>query len=75
MWLRKKFYYGKTVRVYGNKYGDYLRMQTSVWFRFGLFVKSWRRFWSRPELALGVIGLKSLEYLAVVMGRVSSKLG
>jgi glycosyltransferase involved in cell wall biosynthesis len=74
MWLRKKFYYGKTVQAYGNKYGDYSRMQTSVWFRFGLFAKSWRRFLSRPELALGVIGLKSLEYLAVVMGRVSSKL-
>lgn len=73
MWLRKKFYYGKTVQVYGHKYGDYSRMQTSVWFRFGLFVKSWRRFLSRPELALGVISLKSLEYLAVIMGRVSSK--
>jgi len=73
-WLRKKFYYGKTVHVYGHKYGDYSLMQTSVWFRLGLFVKSWRRFLSRPELALGVIALKSLEYLAVIMGQTSSKL-
>jgi len=73
-WLRKKFYYGKTVHVYGHKYGDYSLMQTSVWFRLGLFVKSWRRFLSRPELALGVIALKSLEYLAVIMGGVSSRL-
>jgi len=67
-WLRKKSYYGKTIDVYRHKYRDYLRMQTSVGFRFYLFVKSYRRFLSRPELALGVIVLKSLEYLAVVSG-------
>jgi len=67
-WLRKKSYYGKTIHVYEHKYRDYSRMQTSVGFRFYLFVKSYRRFLSRPELALGVIVLKSLEYLAVVSG-------
>jgi glycosyltransferase involved in cell wall biosynthesis len=67
-WLRKKSYYGKTIHVYRHKYRDYSRMQTSVEFRFYLFVKSYRRFLSRPELALGVIVLKSLEYLAVVSG-------
>jgi len=67
-WLRKKSYYGKTIDVYRHKYRDYLRVQTSVRFRFYLFVKSYRRFLSRPELALGVIVLKSLEYLAVVSG-------
>ncbi|MCJ7633996.1 glycosyltransferase family 2 protein [Candidatus Bathyarchaeota archaeon] len=67
-WLRKKSYYGKTIHVYEHKYRDYSRMQTSAGFRFYLFVKSYRRFLSRPELALGVIVLKSLEYLAVVSG-------
>lgn len=67
-WLRKKSYYGKTIHIYGNKYRDYSRMQTSMWLRFSLFVKSYRRFLSRPELALGVIVLKSLEYLATASG-------
>jgi glycosyltransferase involved in cell wall biosynthesis len=67
-WLRKKSYYGKTIHVYEHKHRDYSRMQTSAAFRFYLFVKSYRRFLSRPELALGVIVLKSLEYLAVVSG-------
>ncbi len=67
-WLRKKYYYGKTIQVYEHKYRDYSRMQTSVGFRFYLFVKSYRRFLSRPELAFGVILLKSLEYLAMVSG-------
>jgi len=73
-WLRKKFYYGKTAHVYGHRYGDYSRVQTSVWFRFGLFMKNWRRFLNSPELAFGVISLKSIEYLAVIMGRFSLRL-
>ena len=73
-WLRKKFCYGKSIPVYGRKYGDYLRMQTSVWFRFGIFLRNWGRFFSRPVLALGVIILKSLEYLAMASGLIRSKL-
>jgi len=73
-WLRKKFYYGKTAQVYKHRYRDYSRMQTSVWFRLGLFIKNWRRFLNSPELALGVISLKSVEYLAVIMGRFSLRL-
>lgn len=73
-WPRKKFDYGKTVQAYTQACGDYSEMQTGIWFRFGLFVKDRERFWSRPELALGVIVLKSLEYLATTSGLVYSKL-
>jgi len=74
-WLRKKFQYGKTVHLYKHKYGDYSRVQASLWFRFGLFVKSWRRFLNRPALAFGVIVLKGLEFLATVSGSTYSKFG
>jgi glycosyltransferase involved in cell wall biosynthesis len=73
-WLRKKFYYGKTINLYRNTYGDYLRVQTSIWFRYGLFMKDWKRFLSRPKLAFGVTLLKSLEYFATTSGIVYSKL-
>jgi glycosyltransferase involved in cell wall biosynthesis len=73
-WLRKKFYYGKTIHLYRHKYSDYSAAQTSVWFRSALFLKNWRRFLRRPDLALGVTLLKSLEYFATTSGLVHSKL-
>jgi glycosyltransferase involved in cell wall biosynthesis len=74
LWLRKKFYYGKTLQTYRRRYSDYSKVQIGIWFRLGLFAKDRRRFWSKPELALGVIVLKSLEYLATTSGLVYSKL-
>lgn len=73
-WLRKKFYYGKTVYLHRHRYGDYSMVQTSVWFRSALFMKDWRRFLSRPKLAFGVTLLKSLEYFATTSGLVYSRL-
>ncbi|NWF97277.1 MAG: hypothetical protein HXY34_14155 [Candidatus Thorarchaeota archaeon] len=73
-WLRKKFYYGKTVHLYRHKYSAYSVAQTSVWFRSALFMKNWRRFLGRPKLAFGVAFLKSLEYFATILGAVYSKL-
>jgi len=74
-WLRKKFDYGKSVRQYTQAYGDYSGMQTGIRFRFGLFVRDREKFWSRPELALSIIVLKSLEYSATVLGQVYSNFG
>jgi len=73
-WLKKKFYYGKTLKNYECRYGEYSKTQSSVWVRTKLFLANWRRFWSEPKLALGVILLKSLEYSAVIFGMVYSLL-
>jgi glycosyltransferase involved in cell wall biosynthesis len=73
-WLRKKFYYGKTIYLYRHKYNDYSAVQTSVWFRSSLFLKNWRNFLSRPKLAFGVTLLKNLEYFATTSGLIYSKL-
>jgi glycosyltransferase involved in cell wall biosynthesis len=72
-WLRKKFHYGKTAQRYRRGYGDYSKVQIGIWFRLGLFAKDQRRFWSKPKLALGVVVLKTLEYLATTSGLVYSK--
>ena len=71
-WLKKKSYYGKTIHAYRHRYRDYSRMQTSVWFRSYIFVRSYRRFLTEPELAFGTILLKSLEYLAVTSSSIRS---
>jgi glycosyltransferase involved in cell wall biosynthesis len=74
-WLRKKFDYGKTVQAYTQAYGDYSQMQTAIWLRFGLFARDRERFCSKPRLALSIIILKSLEYLATALGHVYSAFG
>jgi glycosyltransferase involved in cell wall biosynthesis len=73
-WLVKKFYYGKTLQTYRGKYGDYSTNQIGILFRLGLFREDRRRFWSGHELAFGVVVLKSLEYSAMALGAVYSKL-
>lgn len=61
VWLGKKFKYGKTAGK-GKR--------TSVIHRLGLLLGR-RRFYSRPILAIGVLVLKFLEFLAILAGRVS----
>jgi glycosyltransferase involved in cell wall biosynthesis len=73
-WLMKKFYYGKTIHLYRERYGDSLGMQISIRFRLGLFMDDRRRFLSRPKLAFGILLLKSLEYFAANAGQVHSKI-
>jgi len=74
-WLRKKFEYGKTAKAYKQAYYHYSEMQTGIRFRLGLFVRSSKQFWSRPQLAFSTIVLKCLEYSATALGKVYSNLG
>jgi len=70
--LRKKYYYGKTARVYRARYVEYGSMQMSLLYRFGLFLKN-RRFWGKPQLAFSVLLLKLLEYLAAGLGYITGR--
>jgi glycosyltransferase involved in cell wall biosynthesis len=73
-WFKKKFYYGETIHLYSNKYGDYSKMQTNMMFRLSLFTRDWRRLFGKPNLALGLFFLKSLEYVAATSGQVCSRI-
>ena len=66
-WLKKKYYYGKTVRNYISKYRRYARKQVSPLHRFTLFIKR-KKFWQNPTLAIGITMLKTLEYIATRLG-------
>jgi len=72
-WLKKKFQYGKTLKKYEQKYREYSRAQSDLWSRAKIFLADWRRFWSEPALALGVVLLKGLEYSSIVFGVLYSK--
>ena len=75
-WLKKKYYYGKTAKAYVSKYKgeykEYIRVQINPSQRFRMFILS-KRFWSRPQLAIEDVLLKILEYLAVGLGYLISK--
>ena len=71
-WLEKKFHYGKTISEYKRKYGEYGESQISPIFRLGLFLKN-RNFYSRPAYAIGVLFLKTTEFISLELGNLSSK--
>ena len=72
-WLKKKYYYGKTAWKYKQKYKEYGSKQMSLLYRFGLFLRD-KRFYSKPLLAMGVLTLKSLEYLSAGFGYIVGRL-
>jgi len=66
-WLKKKYCYGKTAWKYREKYKSYAKKQMSLANRF-LVLFGNKAFYSKPSLALGVIVLKSFEYLSAGIG-------
>jgi glycosyltransferase involved in cell wall biosynthesis len=63
--IRKRYYYAKTLKVYAAKYREYASMQVNPSYRLRLFLK--RSFWKYPHMALAVVIVKSLEYLATYL--------
>jgi len=71
-WLKKKYYYGKTAWKYVKRYEQYGSRQISPLRRFGLFLED-KGFYSKPLLALSVLMLKGLEYMAAGVGYIIGK--
>ncbi|MDW8034272.1 MAG: glycosyltransferase family A protein, partial [Nitrososphaerota archaeon] len=72
-WLEKKFYYGKSVSKYREKFSEYASKQMNILYRFSIFFKN-KRFYSKPCLAIGVIILKILEYFSAGLGCLISEI-
>jgi len=68
--LKKRYYYGKTAKIYKQRYSEYADKHINILYRVKLFLLN-RRFWSKPHLAFGTIVLKGLEYAALVLGYIS----
>ena len=72
--LKKKYYYGKTMLRYREKYKEYCKKQTSIFYRSMLFLRN-KNFYKKPLLGLGIVILKSLEYFSVILGFTVEYLG
>lgn len=72
-WLRKKYYYGKTIPRYRSRYKNLYGKQAGVLARLKIFLGN-REFYKKPNLAVGVLLLKSLEYTAIVLGYLTALL-
>jgi len=72
--LRKKYYYAKTARKYLQRYkSPHTWAQINPFQRYKIFMSN-PRFWKRPHLALAVLSLKTLEYVAASIGYMASLL-
>ena len=64
-WLKKKQYYSHSAKNYIQRYRDYSKVQMTMWYRAVIFLNggNWARLVMRPDLTLGLLILKSLEYV------------
>jgi glycosyltransferase involved in cell wall biosynthesis len=68
-WLRKKRYYSQTAKIYTQKYKAYSQEQLDVGYRAGIYVrkKNWITLMKHPILSVGLVILKSLEFVVSKM--------
>lgn len=68
-WLKKKRYYSSTADTYMRRYTEYSTHQMSITYRVGIYLRNgnWLRLLKQPDLALGLIILKSLEFFSSKM--------
>lgn len=77
-WLKKKYYYGKSLQEYTKKVKDIGIKETWDWqigiiWRYMIFLKN-SRFYGRPFLAISVLCLKTLEFWAGWFGLLVNKI-
>lgn len=70
--LKRKFYYGKSLRSYANKKHNkgFHSKQGSVFYRYGVFFAKPMKLFSHPLLALGMLLMKTGELSALAIGRI-----
>ena len=70
-WLRKKRYYSQTAKIYTQKYQSYSQQQLGLSYRAGIYVrnKNWITLMKHPILSIGLVILKSLEFIVSKMKR------
>jgi glycosyltransferase involved in cell wall biosynthesis len=63
-WLKKKRYYASTANTYRQRYPEYSKNKMSISYRVGIYLRNgnWIKLLKHPDLTLGLIILKSLEF-------------
>jgi arabinofuranan 3-O-arabinosyltransferase len=62
--LRKKMLYSQTGEKFANKHPEAFRWQANIFNRYIIFLKNFRVIFSDPLVYIGLIFLKSLEFIA-----------
>lgn len=62
--LRKKMLYSRTGEKFANKHPEAFRWQANIFNRYIIFFKNFRVIFSDPLVYIGLIFLKSLEFIA-----------
>lgn len=70
-WIKKKYYYSKTLRLYNLRYRHYSSKQISIIYRLRIMARNgrWNLVRNLP-LTTGILILKSGELIASMLGRV-----
>jgi len=74
--IGKKYYYAKNICLYRKKHlrANYTKKQTSLLERYRLFLSKPRKFFKKPLVGIGLLFIKTLEYLAGGLGYIESRL-
>lgn len=70
--MRKKFFYGKTARVFISQHPEHSLKQGNLIFRAAYF-RNWKKIVSHPILSWGMFTMKYCEMLAALCGLISSR--
>jgi hypothetical protein len=66
--LKKKYYYGKQIKVYKTKNKIYFSKQASLVGRYLLFFSNPQRLLKNPLIGLGMLFMKACEFIAWTLG-------
>ncbi|HEV8065187.1 MAG TPA: glycosyltransferase family A protein [Acidimicrobiales bacterium] len=64
--IRKRYYYGKGLAWYKQQHPGALGDQAKA--AVGAYVSNWRRLAAEPAVAVGVLGMRGLEFVAYGLG-------
>ncbi len=71
--LKKKFYYSKTAKIYAKSNPNYFNKQVNLFNRYLLYLSSPRRLFRNPFVGIGMLFMKTLEFMAGGLGYIFSK--
>lgn len=70
--FRKKFFYGRTARIFIDAHPGQSLVQANLIFRPAYF-RNWKKLVANPVLAIGMFVMKFVEALAALLGLLSTK--
>jgi glycosyltransferase involved in cell wall biosynthesis len=71
--LGKKYYYSKKLAVYKINNETYFKKQANIFSRYILFFRNPRKLFNKPEVGIGMLLMKTMEFIVGGIGYLSTK--